>query len=565
MALVQQSYGGGTTLIQHTSTTTTTATTMKAIPGGGSRLAQMQARFQQRQLQEKEQKLLHMLETQQQRTVERVGRGSSGSAGSSGSSASSSSTLGAGKVRQLFDERRGGGGKPGWDRAHPLEPLARPVKAARGASLDRTTAVPAAASYRSPQIGKVPVRRSKSQARRDEADSSNNNNNNNHHQQQQQQHEVYQEVEDNHGYHRSFRTLPPDEGSPRDDDCNELFRSEMSRVEALMDRHALLDSEEPPPEVDLGDDDDEVDEPVPPAVTSKLPNVGGPPRAAEETPDRDRYRTYNARDGHQGRPRPEPKRSQDLDTKKSREATRQAQEAKKTREVARSPPKTQAKPAAAAARPSKVGVSPVGAPSRTSASPSARQAPSAAAMKRAPARAPASASSGPATPRQPSASSGGPTDLAECKVCGRRFAPDRVQQHERICSRTSKKTRKPFDPLKHRVQGTDAEAYLRTIKSQANKPAAPSSKKADWRRKHEDFIATIRAAKQAQAYVAAGGKISDLPPPPPSDYSDYVQCPHCGRRFNQQAADRHIPKCANMAHNKPKPAARPAPGPSKRR
>nr|CAD7207600.1 unnamed protein product [Timema douglasi] len=78
------------------------------------------------------------------------------------------------------------------------------------------------------------------------------------------------------------------------------------------------------------------------------------------------------------------------------------------------------------------------------------------------------------------------------------------------------------------------------------------TKKADWRRKHEDFIATIRAAKQAQAHIAAGGKVSDLPPPPPSDYSDYVQCPHCNRRFNTAAADRHIPRCATMLHNKPK-------------
>lgn len=73
----------------------------------------------------------------------------------------------------------------------------------------------------------------------------------------------------------------------------------------------------------------------------------------------------------------------------------------------------------------------------------------------------------------------------------------------------------------------------------------------NWRKKHEDFINSIRAAKEMQVHLQKGGKLSDLPPPPPSDYSDYVPCPHCGRKFNQSAADRHIPKCATMLHNKP--------------
>lgn len=80
-------------------------------------------------------------------------------------------------------------------------------------------------------------------------------------------------------------------------------------------------------------------------------------------------------------------------------------------------------------------------------------------------------------------------------------------------------------------------------------------KKADWRRKHEEFIQTIRSAKKMQDHLAKGGKLSDLPPPPPSDTSDYTSCPHCQRKFNEGAAERHIPKCANFQFNKPKPKA----------
>lgn len=43
-----------------------------------------------------------------------------------------------------------------------------------------------------------------------------------------------------------------------------------------------------------------------------------------------------------------------------------------------------------------------------------------------------------------------------------------------------------------------------------------------------------------------------MPPPPKSENRDYVQCPHCARRFNQTAAERHIPKCKDTV-NKPKP------------
>lgn len=141
--------------------------------------------------------------------------------------------------------------------------------------------------------------------------------------------------------------------------------------------------------------------------------------------------------------------------------------------------------------------------------------------------------------------------LVPCPICSRRFLPDRIAKHKEICNRSTHKKRKVFDPVAARVKGTEAEKYVRRAK---NAPEPKVMKNSNWRRKHEDFIQTIRAAKQVQTHIASGGKLSDLPPPPPSDYSDYVPCPHCGRKFNQTAADRHIPKCATMLHNKPKPA-----------
>ncbi|XP_046659050.1 zinc finger C2HC domain-containing protein 1C-like isoform X1 [Homalodisca vitripennis] len=150
--------------------------------------------------------------------------------------------------------------------------------------------------------------------------------------------------------------------------------------------------------------------------------------------------------------------------------------------------------------------------------------------------------------REPPA--GARSDLVACKTCDRSFAPDRIQAHTEICAKTSRKKRKPFDPSKQRIKGTELEQY--SVRKRPSQPP-PSLAKSNWRKKHEEFISNIRAAKQAQAHVAKGGKLSDLPPPPPMDTSDLIPCPHCKRKFNEAAAERHIPKCANMLHNKPKP------------
>lgn len=104
------------------------------------------------------------------------------------------------------------------------------------------------------------------------------------------------------------------------------------------------------------------------------------------------------------------------------------------------------------------------------------------------------------------------------------------------------------------TQGTEAEVYVKKSTRAPSKPEPQSPKKANWRRKHEEFIQAIRSAKQMQQHLAKGGKLSDLPPPPPSENPDYVQCPTCNRRFNQAAAERHIPKCKNYQFNKPKAA-----------
>src|SRR5205823_3177234 len=74
----------------------------------------------------------------------------------------------------------------------------------------------------------------------------------------------------------------------------------------------------------------------------------------------------------------------------------------------------------------------------------------------------------------------------------------------------------------------------------------------EWKRKSEDFRNAMRQARQVSDILAKGGSAKDLPPPSYSENAHYKQCPYCSRRFAPEAADRHIPKCAQTV-NKPKP------------
>ncbi|CAG5122254.1 unnamed protein product [Candidula unifasciata] len=135
-----------------------------------------------------------------------------------------------------------------------------------------------------------------------------------------------------------------------------------------------------------------------------------------------------------------------------------------------------------------------------------------------------------------------------CKICGRSFAPEVLAKHANICKKTAVNAtkRKPFDSSKQRV--IEGELTLRQIKQAQKKEIKPP--KSHWREKHQDFINAVRNARGVQHAMEAGGPLP--PPPPPSLNPDYVQCPYCSRRFNQQAAERHIGFCKDQQSRLPR-------------
>ncbi|KAM3917955.1 zinc finger C2HC domain-containing protein 1C isoform 2-T2 [Leptodactylus fuscus] len=146
--------------------------------------------------------------------------------------------------------------------------------------------------------------------------------------------------------------------------------------------------------------------------------------------------------------------------------------------------------------------------------------------------------------------------LVPCHLCGRSFMENRLQKHTMVCQKMHSSKRKVFDSSKARAKGTDLEQYLH--KKGIQPSTVPQVKTNSWRQKHESFLRTIRQARVVQDVVARGGRISDLPPPPPEENPDYISCPHCSRRFAPRAAERHIPKCETIK-------SKPRPPPSRRR
>lgn len=169
-------------------------------------------------------------------------------------------------------------------------------------------------------------------------------------------------------------------------------------------------------------------------------------------------------------------------------------------------------------------------------------------------------------------------EMRECPHCGRKFNVTPYAKHIKICEKVFIKKRKVFDSTKMRIQGVDPE--LEKILAQAAKDAAkqaalekrnaakggqnqavPVNKKPQaaaasgggggdggatgkWKDQSNAFREAMKAARQYSKAVAEG---KPLPPPVASaPDASLILCPTCGRRFNQKAAERHIPQCKNI-------------------
>ncbi|CAL8125119.1 unnamed protein product [Orchesella dallaii] len=137
-----------------------------------------------------------------------------------------------------------------------------------------------------------------------------------------------------------------------------------------------------------------------------------------------------------------------------------------------------------------------------------------------------------------------------CSYCGRNFAAGRIELHEMSCSRiANQRKRLPFIQtvgLKH--VDCETEELIPTEKC-----SILGERGLNWRKEHFRFVTELQQTKHVvDRYVT--GSIPGIPPPPTELQLDveFVQCPHCLRRFESGAASRHTPKCRSTISNKAK-------------
>ena len=111
-----------------------------------------------------------------------------------------------------------------------------------------------------------------------------------------------------------------------------------------------------------------------------------------------------------------------------------------------------------------------------------------------------------------------------CIHCNRFFLPERVGKHQEICEILCKK--QLFFDRKRSPKNSES---LTRVKTNIQHKYANSK----WQKQHQDMIKKLRFDDCTE------------------EYDDYIQCPHCLRRFASIPAEKHIPICKNIIH-KPK-------------
>jgi len=141
-----------------------------------------------------------------------------------------------------------------------------------------------------------------------------------------------------------------------------------------------------------------------------------------------------------------------------------------------------------------------------------------------------------------------------CPECGRKFILSSLQKHVKHCKKVFKKKRPEFNSQSKRgaIQGDGKVIPLNTGvkwgKSKKKKEVRP--KKKSWKNQSSQLRNAMRAARMYAEAEKNGVPVTSLPSMPAVE-DTRVPCPHCGRKFNEEVANRHIPKCKNII-NKPK-------------
>lgn len=168
-------------------------------------------------------------------------------------------------------------------------------------------------------------------------------------------------------------------------------------------------------------------------------------------------------------------------------------------------------------------------------------------------------------------------ELIPCTICGRKFKAEAHAKHVGICQKVFQSKRKVYNTTEHRLPDASEAPELAEVRRRAamaakkgevgigEKPGEKKELKTNWRIKSEAFRAAMKDAQIVEKFKKEGRPLSELPPAraTAAELDDRTQCPHCGRKFGQNQAERHIPQCKTTKNKaKPPPAAKAAPPPA---
>jgi len=137
-----------------------------------------------------------------------------------------------------------------------------------------------------------------------------------------------------------------------------------------------------------------------------------------------------------------------------------------------------------------------------------------------------------------------------CPHCGRTFREKALQRHIGVCVKINRE-RKVFNTMQHALPAEAVQAHKQAEKQVAKQKAnrggqsdaiQPAAQVPAWKAKSDAFQ---QAIKDARAATKAQKEGKPLPPTrlTAPELDDRIPCPHCGRRFGEAQAQRHIPIC----------------------
>ena len=152
---------------------------------------------------------------------------------------------------------------------------------------------------------------------------------------------------------------------------------------------------------------------------------------------------------------------------------------------------------------------------------------------------------------------GGPPpdlELIKCEQCGRSFNEKALARHMKICKNVFVEKRKPFQSAESRLQGlegaNDLIANAKEIQKDLNSANGikkeKESKQNKWRLQSEQLRSAMQAMRgDPKTRAEAEERIQRMQ----EEANDLLPCPHCGRKFNKEAGERHIPICQKTFSN----------------